>query len=601
MPFGAEPLPAGGVRFRLWAPAARRVEVELPGRDARLRPLAPAGGGFFEAVLDEAGPGARYGFVVDGARVPDPASRFQPEGAAGPGEVVDPGAFPWSDAGWRGRPWHEAVLYELHVGAFSRRGDYAGVVEQLDALAGLGVSAVELMPLAECPGRWNWGYDGVLPFAPASRHGRPEALKALVDAAHQRGLMVFLDVVYNHFGPEGNHLARYAPSFFTEEVSTPWGPAIDFTSRTVRDFFVHNALYWLEEYHMDGLRLDAVHAIHDPSDPDILDELARRVRDGVGREREVHLVLENDRNDARRLARDAARRPLYYTAQWNDDLHHCFHVLLTGEREGYYGDYAAAPARLLARCLGEGFAYQGEPSPHRGGRPRGTPSAELPPTAFVGFLQNHDQVGNRAFGERLDRLAPAAAVEAALAVLLLSPAPPLLFMGEERAAPQPFPFFCDFGPDLARAVREGRRREFAGFAAFRDEAARARIPDPCDPATFASAVVSRDEAAPGARRRLALCRALLEVRHREIAPRLAGAPGGAARHAPFGDAGVRVTWRLADGARLHLLAHLAAGPGPDAPALPGRAIWSAPAARPGAPVPPFCVLVHVEPAGNASA
>ncbi len=309
------------------------------------------------------GPGSRYRFRIDGdLLVPDPASRFQPESVDGPSEVIDPRAFEWADQGWRGRAWEEAILYELHVGAFTERGDFAGVAQRLDHLVALGVTAVELMPVAECPGEFNWGYDGVYPFAPERCYGRPEDLKALVEAAHARGLMLLLDVVYNHFGPQGNHLPRYAEPFFTKRHRTPWGAAIDFEgeqSRTVRDFFIHNALYWLEEYHFDGLRLDAVHAIHDSSKPDILTELAEAVHERLGH-REVHLVLENDRNEARRLERDAQGRAPLYSAQWNDDIHHTLHVLLTGERKGYYADYAERPIRQLGRCLATGFAYQGE-------------------------------------------------------------------------------------------------------------------------------------------------------------------------------------------------------------------------------------------------
>ncbi|MDJ0849946.1 MAG: malto-oligosyltrehalose trehalohydrolase [Myxococcota bacterium] len=566
MPFGAVPLADGGARFALWAPAVERVGVvfETPGRE-RQAPLAPGADGWFRGVVADAEAGERYRYELDGgARVADPASRFQPDGAEGASELVDPEAFDWPDAAWRGRPFEEAVFYELHVGAFTPRGDYGGVAERLDHLAELGVTALELMPLSECPGARNWGYDGVLPFAPASRHGRPDELKALVAAAHERELMVFLDVVYNHFGPAGNELHRYAPDFFTSRHETPWGDAIDFesaTSRPVREYFIHNALYWLEEYHLDGLRLDAVHAIRDDSRPDVLDELAQRVRDHFAGDRRVHLVLENDDNAARRLARDPRGRPLHYTAQWNDDLHHGLHVLLTGEREGYYEDYADEPVHHLGRSLAEGFAYQGDASRHRGGAPRGEPSGHLPPTAFVGFLQNHDQVGNRAFGERIARLAPPEAVAAALHVLLLSPSPPLLFMGEEWGAEQPFLFFCDFEGELAAAVRRGRRSEFARFPAFRDPATRERIPDPCDPATFESSRLCWEDLAREPHRgRLERTRRLLEIRRREIAPLLAGAPGGAGRFEALGSSGLRVSWQLGGAARLVLIANLSAAP-----------------------------------------
>ncbi len=585
MPFGALPESGGGARFALWAPAAEQVEVSLEGSR---RALAREPEGWFRGVLPEARIGQRYWLEIEGRegriRVPDPASRFQPEGAAGPSQLIDPGSFAWSDAGWSGRPFEEAVFYELHVGAFTARGDYGGVSERLDALAELGVTSIELMPLAEWPGARNWGYDGVLPYAPASRYGRPEELKSLVDAAHQRGLMVFLDVVYNHFGPEGNYLRAYAPQFFTAEHGTPWGEAIDFespTSRPVRDFFVHNALFWLEEYHLDGLRLDAVHAIHDRSEPDLLEELAARVAEHFGEERAVHLVLENDDNSASRLARAANHAPRSYTAQWNDDLHHALHVLLTGEQEGYYADYAESPSRHLGRCLREGFAYQGEPSEHRDGARRGESTAGLPPSAFVGFLQNHDQIGNRALGERIQRLAPAQAVRAAHDLLLLSPSPPLLFMGEEWGAQQPFLFFCDFEGELADAVREGRRREFARFAAFRDPETRARIPDPCARETFERSVLRwEDREREPHRSILERTRRLLELRRREIAPRLAGARADGPLER-FGGAGLQVAWQLS-GARLVLRSNLSAEAVACPPAAPpGRLLAATPDGLPG--------------------
>jgi malto-oligosyltrehalose trehalohydrolase len=415
------------------------------------------------------------------------------------------------------------------------------------------------MPLAESPGARGWGYDGVYAFAPEARYGRPDALKALVDAAHARGLMVVVDVVYNHFGPEGNYLGAYAP-VFTERHHTPWGAAIDFEgARPVREFFVHNALYWLVEYHVDGLRLDAVHAIRDDSTPDVLVELAETVHRTV-RDRAVHLVVENDANDARYLVRDGGR-PRWYAAQWNDDLHHALHVVATGEREGYYADYADAPVARLGRALAEGFVYQGEPSAHRDGAPRGEPSAHLPPTAFVAFAQNHDQIGNRAFGERLAALVPPAVLHAVATILLVSPQLPLLFMGEEWGCTQPFPFFCDFGPGLAAAVRDGRRQEFARFSAFADPVARARIPDPGAPDTFARAVLRWEDAEkpPHAEWR-ARYGELLALRRREIVPRLAAMRGGDASFETVGAHGLRVVWRLGDGAALTLLANL----GPDA-------------------------------------
>jgi malto-oligosyltrehalose trehalohydrolase len=560
MPFGAALGADGGVTFRLWAPAAHRVDVRLTS-DRRVEPMIALEDGWYAVRVAGATAGTRYEFVIDGeSGVPDPASRFQPEGVHGPSEVVDPAGFEWRDADWRGRPWHEAVLYELHVGTFTRGGTFAAAARQLDHLAGLGVTAVELMPLAEFPGARGWGYDGVLSFAPFHGYGQPDDLKVFVQAAHERGLMVLVDVVYNHFGPEGNHLHRYAPQFFSERHHTPWGAAINFDgpdSRPVRDFVIHNARYWIEEFHADGLRLDAVHAICDDSHPDILTELAKAVRRAFP-DRHVHLVLENDHNAARYLARDPAGRPCSYDAQWNDDVHHVLHLLTTGERSGYYTDYAGAPRRQLGRVLAEGFAQQGEVSDHRG-CPRGEPSAHLPPTAFVSFLQNHDQIGNRPMGERIGALASPEALRAATAIVLLAPSPPLLFMGEEWNAPEPFPFFCDFGPDLADAVREGRRREFAHFPEFADAGAQARIPDPLALTTFESARLDWSRLSdPAHATWLGLHRSLLAIRRREIVPRLGGLARAQAERVLHDEKVVEVRWRLADGATLQLVAWLGA-------------------------------------------
>lgn len=570
MPFGADCLPHGGVHFQLWAPGARQVELCLEQADGEQRlPMTAGDGGWYRRICDqtEAAVGSRYRYRIDGAlRVPDPASRFQPEDVHGPSQVIDPHSWQWEDQAWRGRPWEEAVIYELHVGAFSSEGSFAALGRRLDYLRELGVTAIELMPVADFPGARNWGYDGVLPFAPDSRYGRPEALKAFIQAAHQKGLMVLLDVVYNHFGPEGNYLHLYAPQFFTERHHTPWGAAINFDgqqSETVRQFFIHNALYWLEEYHLDGLRLDAVHAIIDDSSPDILQQLAEAVAQGPGQTRQVHLILENDHNAAHYLQREADGRPRHYVAQWNDDIHHALHTLLTGETDGYYADYADLPAWHLGRCLAEGFAYQGEASAYRDGAARGEPSRDLPPTAFVSFLQNHDQVGNRAFGERITALAEEQAVQAAVAVLLLAPSPPLLFMGEEFASRQGFEFFCDFGAELATAVTEGRRREFARFARFTDPAVRETIPDPTTPAAFERSRLDWDSLLEPAHRDWhARYSALLALRHRHIIPRLRGMTGGAGAFRLLGETGLRVEWQLEDGARLHLLANLGEAPVP---------------------------------------
>jgi len=559
MPFGAEVREDGSSRFRLWAPSAKEVALVLAAPD-RVVPLTARGEGWWERI-ETAPAGTRYRYRVNGAlEVPDPATRSNPEDVQGPSEVVDPAAFEWHDRDWRGRPWQEVVIYELHVGTFSPEGTFAGVEARLGYLALLGVTAIELMPVADFPGRRGWGYDGVLPFAPDAAYGRPEDLKRLIAQAHARGLMVILDAVYNHFGPEGNFLHAFAPQFFTERHHTPWGAAINFDgrdARPVRDFFIHNALYWLEEYHFDGLRLDAVHAIRDDSRPDILTELAEAVRAGPGRTRHIHLVLENDGNQARYLERAPDGTAPWYDAQWNDDLHHAFHVLLTGESDGYYVDYAGDATRFLGRCLTEGYAYQGESSPYRGHRERGEPSARLPPAAFMSFLQTHDQVGNRAFGERLAALADEAALRAATVAWLLAPAPPLLFMGEEFGAATPFLYFCDFAGELAGAVRDGRRREFARFARFADPGARAAIPDPNDPGTFQRSRLDWScIGQPRHARWLALYRRLLAVRREQIAPRLPGMRGHSGRFQVLAHGALAVGWRLGDGSRLELRLNL---------------------------------------------
>jgi malto-oligosyltrehalose trehalohydrolase len=574
-------LTSDGAAFRLWAPAAKRVDVLLNKPHA----LRRGDDGWFSVEIAGITAGTLYKFRIDDAvDIPDPASAFQPRDVAGPSEVIDHGNYRWRARDWSGRPWQEAVLIETHVGTFTPDGTYRAMIERLDHLVATGFTALELMPLADFPGKRNWGYDGVLWYAPDSAYGRPDDLKLLIDEAHLRGLMVFLDVVYNHFGPEGNYLGHYAPSFFTK-AQTPWGSAIDYRVPQVRAFAIENALYWLREYRFDGLRLDAVHAIPEQGKVSMLQDLSRAVGD-LAKEtgRQLHLVLENDDNRASLLdpGEDPPRGK--YRAQWNDDYHHAWHVLLTGERHGYYSDYSKSPLQDIARALASGFVYQGKASGHRGGQGRGEPSGALNPTAFVNFLQNHDQIGNRALGDRLESLASDKAVEAALAITLLAPMIPMLFMGEEWGSTAPFPFFCDFEGDLADAVRKGRRKEFAGaYAKYGNE-----IPDPLDEAAFRSAVPDwNGRELPKANRRLTLVRDLLAIRRREIVPRLTGTR--------FGDASAEdngmlsAHWRMGDSASLRLLANLS-DQAHKMGALSGTRIWGGDA---GDSIPPWSVFWHI--------
>lgn len=545
--WGPQLLKDGRARFRLWAPDRQDARLEIDGL-APL-PMTVAGEGWLEAEV-VAAPGTRYRFLIGDQPAPDPASRAQAGGVDGWSVLTDPEAYRWQQD-WRGRPWHEAVILEVHPGLCD---GFAGLAERLPALAAMGVTAVELMPIAAFGGTRGWGYDGVLPYAPHESYGTPDALKALVDRAHALGLMMLLDVVYNHFGPDGNYLGLYAKGFQHAERHTPWGGAVAVDRQQVRRFFIDNALMWLEEYRFDGLRFDAVHAIEDDR---FLDAMAAEIRTRTAG-RHVHLILENEKNDAARLA------PGLYDAQWNDDFHNTLHVLLTGEHEGYYGGYAERPTERLARCLAEGFVYQGEVPPG-GDHPRGTPSGALATTHFVSFLQNHDQVGNRALGERLIRLADPAKLRAAMALLLLGPQIPMLFMGEEDGSETPFLFFTDFHDELADAVREGRRKEFAKFAAFADPETRERIPDPNALSTFEAS-----RPAPGDPVWRGLHERLLAVRHAEIVRRLAGTHAIGAE--VIGKGAVVARWRMGDGRTLTIAINL--GDAPVAwPELAGDPLW----------------------------
>ncbi|HYD95891.1 MAG TPA: malto-oligosyltrehalose trehalohydrolase [Noviherbaspirillum sp.] len=538
--FGAQLVAPDRTRFRLWAPDLETVNVEIEGLAPV--PMQRLADGWFEAEA-ACGAGARYRYRIRGdLAVPDPASRAQAGDVHDASIVWNHDFYQWRRRDWTGRPWEETVLYELHVGTL---GGFSGVAAQLPALAELGITAIELMPVADFPGARNWGYDGVLPFAPDAAYGSPDELKALVDAAHELDMMVFLDVVYNHFGPDGNYLGAYASSFFRNDIQTPWGQAIDFRRPQVRDFFTENAIYWLSEFRFDGLRFDAVHAI---SEKDWLAEMAQRVRAAMAPGRHVHLVLENDDNAATLLA---PRR--LFDAQWNDDMHHALHVMLTGESEGYYAGYTGQTAEKLARGMAEGFIYQGDAPLYPGKTPRGEPSAHLPPTAFVLFLQNHDQIGNRAFGERLATLAQPDALRAAIALQLLSPQIPLLFMGEEFGAREPFLYFTShLTQELADAVRQGRRQEFARFSAFSDPARREQIPDPNAEQTFQDSIPRPDPDLAQPWRDW--IKALLAIRHTHVVPRLANA--AAIGSQVLGKAAVKARWKMADGKVLMLAANL---------------------------------------------
>ena len=575
-------LTADGTTFRFWAPAARSVELLLD------RPVAmtKTADGWFETTVAGTGAGTRYRFRIDGELdVCDPASQFQPDDIAGPSEVIDQAHYRWRADAWKGRPWREAVILEAHVGTFTPEGTYLAMIDKLDHLVATGITVLELMPLSDFPGRRNWGYDGVLWYAPDSSYGRPDDLKRLIDEAHLRGLMVFLDVVYNHFGPEGNYLGRYAPAFFTK-TDTPWGAAIDYAVPEVNDFAAENALYWLRDFRFDGLRLDAVQAIATTDKRSLLKDVSAAAG-GLAAEtgRQIHLVLENDDNRASLLAPQIDPPDGRYRAQWNDDYHHAWHVLLTGETGGYYADYAADPRRYIDRALMSGFGYQGEASAHRAGRNRGEPSGKLSPLAFITFLQNHDQIGNRALGDRLESIAEPAAIEAAMAITLLAPMPPMLFMGEEWGAHQPFPFFCDFKGDLAEAVRAGRRREFqSAYETFGDE-----IPDPLDDATFTSAKLDwSDIASDHGRRRLAFVRQLLDIRRSKIVPRLTTAAFDTRSFTPPSRPVLSARWMLGASEALTLLANISDDrqPNPQAPHR-GTPIWGG---APPATLPPWSVF-----------
>lgn len=536
-----------GVLFRLWAPHCKSVTLEIDG--APSKDMDRQADGVFDLKVTGARPGTRYRFrLPDGLIVPDPASRHQPEDVLGPSEVVDLSTQKTRDAIWRGRPWADMVIYELHVGTFTDEGTFRAAIDRLDHLGNLGVTAIQLMPIADFPGRWNWGYDGVMPYAPDSRYGRPEDLALLVQAAHQRGISVFLDVVYNHFGPSGNFMPVYAP-LFSPHHQTPWGDGINFDdaqSEMVRAFLIENALFWIGEFHVDGLRLDAVHAIRDDSEPHFLHELAARVRERFA-DRHIHLIVENEENDPLLLERGQPKTDTF-DAQWNDDVHHALHVATTGETFGYYADYRDAGA-ALAKALAEGFVYQGDVMPYRGER-RGRPSAHLPPSALVSFLHNHDQIGNRAQGDRVMAALPEQALAFAVSLMLLSPQIPMLFMGEEWCSQKPFPYFCDFDEELNAAVRDGRRNELSKLPGFDGE----HVLDPTSLETFCSAILDWEQAgSEHGSTWIERYRQLIALRRERVVPLLARMRQGGRYAAENGV--IRVEWPLEDGRHYILVAN----------------------------------------------
>jgi maltooligosyltrehalose trehalohydrolase len=525
--FGALPV-RDGVRFRMWAPAARDLALVLhDGRAAGEFPVPRDDDeGMFDRIVDGAAAGDRYSYRVNGGALrPDPASRFQPDGVHGPSQIVDPSAFAWTDARWGGRPAGDRIVYELHVGTFSPEGTFAGAAARLDALRDLGVTVIELMPLADFPGSRNWGYDGTCLYAPSRVYGSPDDLRSFVDRAHRLGIAVALDVVYNHLGPEGAYLSQFNDRYFTDARTTPWGRAVNLDgegSAMVRRFIIDNARHWIREYHFDGLRLDATHALLEEHSGSIVRELAQAVRsDSV---RPVFIHAEDDRNLAS-IVEDVSRGGWGLDGVWADDFHHVARRLLAGDAVGYYADFAGT-ARELAETLRDGWLYHGQKSP-RLGTERGTDASRVPMYRFVVCLQNHDQIGNRPMGDRLHSSISAESWRAASTLLLTAPMTPLLFMGQEWSASTPFRYFTDLEEGLGRHVTAGRRREFAEFPQFSDAGARDAIPDPQDKDTFESSRLNwneRDE--PAHRAVLELYRALIALRldHRALgaSPDVAG-------------------------------------------------------------------------------
>ena len=581
--WGADYVAENVARFRLWATGQQRVTLRLNGNDLE---MTPSGDGWFEREVSGVAPGTEYNFVLaDGMVVPDPASRAQKADVNGPSLVIDPEQYRWQNTQWRGRPWEEAVVYEMHIGTFTPQGTFRAAIEKLPYLAELGITMLEVLPVSQFGGNRGWGYDGVLLYAPHSAYGTPDDFKAFIDAAHGHGLSVVLDIVLNHFGPEGNYLPLLAPDFFHKERHTPWGAGIAYDVDAARRYIAEAPLYWLQEYRLDGLRFDAIDQIEDSSEKHVLIEIAERIRADIT-DRPIHLTTEDCRNVTFLHPRNEDGSVPLFTGEWNDDFHNAIHVLATGETHAYYQDFADEPEKRVARVLAEGFAYQGEISP-QSGEARGVDSKNQPPVAFVDFIQNHDQVGNRAQGERLITLAGAARTRVLLATLLLSPHIPLLFMGEEYGETNPFLFFTDFHGDLAKAVREGRAKEFDGHAGHEGES----VPDPNEESTFTRSKLDwhkPDEEEGEAW--LALTRKLLALRQRYLVPLLATAGGQSGHVLATAPGFLAVSWRFPKGT-LSLALNIGEQP-QTLPEMPGETLFAWPQAA--EKLPQNAILVRLD-------
>lgn len=589
--WGAEYVRDGEVIFRLWAPELEALQIRIGKVEHE---MTRSRDGWFELLATGIAPNTPYLYVLpDGRAVPDPASRAQDGGITGPSLVTDPTAYPWKHPDWSGRPWEEAILYELHIGTFTEEGTFGAAIERLPHLAELGVTAIEIMPVGQFPGERGWGYDGVLLYTPHHAYGAPDDFKAFIDAAHGHGLMVFLDVVYNHFGPEGNYLPLYARSFFDANRNTPWGAAIDFFEKPVRDFFVENALYWLVEFNLDGLRIDAVHAIEDErSEIHILTELSRRVREEC-RGRKRHLVVEDSRNITRFFRDIDGSREI--DAGWNDDFHHACHVLTTGETGGYFKPFAENPTAAIATALAEGYVMAGDPPVEIDGQKVSAP-ALVPPTAYVTFIQNHDQVGNRAYGDRLNRSIAPELMEALETMLMLSPNIPLIFMGEEHDETHPFRFFCDYKGKIAKLFRDNRLAEGIAFGSLSEDDKPDDLPDPNALKTFKDSKIDwkRPNSEEG-KRRLDFFGALIETRLRAIVPLLAEAGGRCGKILKAKDGIIAIDWQLGQ-TRLELRANFGKSEA-EVPPFRGKILYAHPDGThlEGKKIGPTTVIYAMEP------